>query len=250
MRLAIRFGLLDSCLDKESARLLDFFSGRAIPPEIGAPHGAPHGGVLWLSDGQEVVNLLKKSASLPVVSIDPFPSIRTHLAQYYCSAIQSHFPIVIPQDLSDCFPPRVTKGQYALIHPGSGSPKKNYSSQFYQSMVDELRRFGYQKVGFIFGPVEQEKMNVEEFDGQWLEQPDNLEELVSLLAGAALYIGNDSGVSHLSGFLGIPTIALYKSTDPKIWGVLGKKVAHISATNEESASHKIRECLKSWERDC
>ncbi|HDY67108.1 MAG: hypothetical protein JYX80_04950 [Candidatus Scalindua sediminis] len=51
-------------------------------------------------------------------------------------------------------------------------------------------------------------------------------------------------VSHLSGYLGIPTISLYKTTDPKVWGVLGRKVVHISAVNEESTSSKIRECLE------
>lgn len=242
MRLAITLGLLDTCLDKESARLLDFFSGGAIPPVIGSPHGA----VVWLSKGQKVVNLLKKSASLPVISIKPFPVLQTHIACYYCSTIRSHFSINIPKDLSDCFPHRATEGQYALIHPGSGSHRKNYLPQFYRGLADELRQIGCQKVGFIFGPVEREKMKIEEFAGEWIEQPENVEELANLLSGALIYIGNDSGVSHLSGYLGIPTITLYKTTDPKIWGTLGRKVVHISAVNEESATSKIREYLERY----
>ncbi|MFQ5964227.1 MAG: glycosyltransferase family 9 protein [Candidatus Scalinduaceae bacterium] len=249
MRLAINMGLLDSYLDKESTRLLDFFCGRSIPLEIGSPHGDPHGAVLWLREGQEMVNLLKKSASLPVIPIDPFPNKQMHLAHYYCSSIKSHFPITIPQSLSDCFPLRATKGQYALIHPGSGSSKKNYVPQFYLDLADELRRFGYQKVGFVLGPVEQEKMATEEFSGEWIEQPENVEELSKLLTNVSLYIGNDSGVSHLSGYLGIPTIALYKTTDPEIWGVLGRKVVHITAINEKSALDRIRECLKRFIMD-
>jgi ADP-heptose:LPS heptosyltransferase len=241
MRLAITLGLLDACIDKESARLIDFFSGRAVPSEIGSPHGA----VIWLSRGQDIVNLLKKSASLSVISINSFPALQTHIACYYCSAIFSHFPINIPKDLSDCFPVReIKKGQYALIHPGSGSPRKNYLPQFYRGLADELRQFGCQKVGFIFGPVEREKMKIEEFAGEWIEQPENVEELADLLSGASLYIGNDSGVSHLSGYLGIPTVALYKTTDPKIWGVVGRRVVHISAVNEDSASRKMREWFR------
>jgi heptosyltransferase-3 len=68
--------------------------------------------------------------------------------------------------------------------------------------------------------------------------------LADLLSRASLYIGNDSGVSHLAGFLGITTIALYKTTDSKIWGVSGKKVTHISADDEKSALRKIKECLR------
>ena len=241
MRLAISFGLLDTFIDKESAGLLDFFCGKSIPEKIGSPHGA----VLWLTEGQKVANLLKKPASLPVVSITPFPEEQTHLAQYYCSAVQSHFPITVPQELSDCFPLRATEGQYTLIHPGSGSPGKNYSPQFYRVLAKELKRLGYPKVGFIFGPVEEEKMNAEDFAGEWIERPKDVEALAGLLSCASLYIGNDSGVSHLSGFVGIPTIVLYKITDPKIWGVLGKKVTHISAADEESALRKIQGCLRS-----
>ncbi len=239
MRLAISFGLLDTYIDKESAGLLDFFCGKSIPEKIGSPHGA----VLWLTEGQKVVDLLKKSASLSVVSITPFPNEQTHLAQYYCSIIQSHFPTTVPQDLSDFFPARVAEGQYALIHPGSGSPEKNYSPQFYRILADKLRRHGYPETCFIFGPVEDEKLNAEDFAGERIERPQDVEVLAGLLSGASLYIGNDSGVSHLSGFVGTPTIALYKTTDPKRWGILGKKVVHISDANEDSAMRQIQECL-------
>lgn len=240
MRLAISFGLFDTYIDKESAGLIDFFCGKSIPEQIGSPHGA----VLWLTEGQKVVDLLKKSALLPVVSITPFPDEQTHLAQYYCSIVQSHFPITVPQELSDCFPARVTERRYALIHPGSGSPGKNFSPQFYRILSNELKQHGYHETGFIFGPVEDEKMNTEDFAGEWIERPKDVEALADLLSGASLFIGNDSGVSHLSGFMGTPTIALYKTTDPEKWGVLGRKVTHIFTADEKSALHKIQECLR------
>lgn len=240
MLLAINLGLLDTYFDNESACLLDFFCGRRIPEVIGSPQGA----VLWLTNGQETVDLLKQSASLPVVCIPPFPQTRLHLAQYYCSVIQSHITITIPQNLADCFPARITEGQYALIHPGSGSLEKNYNPSFYRNLANVLRRSGYRKVGFIFGPVEEEKMNTEDFTGEWIECPKDVMALADLLSHASIYIGNDSGVSHLSGFVGTPTIALYKTTDPKIWGVLGKKVTHISADEKKSALRKIQWYLR------
>ncbi len=245
MQLAINYGLLDTYIDNESADLLDFFCGKRIPEQIGLPHGA----VLWLTEGQQIVDLIRQTASLPVVSIPPFPDNKIHLAQYYCSFVKSHFPITVPENLSECFPANVAKGQYVLIHPGSGSPKKNYKPLFYRNLADELRRSGYRKVGFIFGPVEDEKMSQVDFNGEWIERPKNVAALARLLSNATLYIGNDSGVSHLSGFVGTPTIALYKYTDPKVWGVLGKKVVHISASDETSALHYIRELLR-MEKEC
>jgi len=241
MRLAINLGLLDSFIDMDSSKLLDLFNGKAIPPEIGHPGGA----VLWLSSGQNVVNLLKKYASLPVASIAPFPARRMHVALYHCQSMQSHFPVNIPKNLSDCFPPRTKKGNYALIHPGSGSPAKNYSPRFYLALADELQRFGYKKTGFIAGPAEKTTIIHKDFTGRWVEWPENVESLANLLADASLYIGNDSGVSHLAGILGVPAIVFYKTTDPEVWGVLGGKVAHIKAGNEKSALNKVLKLLSS-----
>jgi ADP-heptose:LPS heptosyltransferase len=240
MRLAIDFGLLDSFVNMDSSKLLDLFDGKAIPPEIGHPSGA----VLWLSSGQDIVKLLKKYALLPVVSIAPFPAKQMHVAVYHCQSIKSYFPIDIPNELSDCFPKRSKKGNYALIHPGSGSPAKNYSPKFYLTLAYELQRFGYKKVGFILGPAEKEIIGGD-FSGEWIEQPKNLEELADLLKNASIYIGNDSGVSHLSGIIGIPTITFYKSTDPEVWGTVGKRVAHIKAANEKSAMNKVLSLLSS-----
>ena len=239
MQLAISYGLINTYLDNESAGLLDFFCGERIPEEVGSPEGA----ILWLTDGQNTVEILRQSASLPIVCIPPFPQTEIHLAQYYCSAIQSHFAIKIPQNLSDCFPARSTEGQYALIHPGSGSFKKNYSPLMYRELANILRQSGYPKVGFVFGPVEEEKMNKEDFSGEWIESPKDVMALADLLSHASLYVGNDSGVSHLAGFTGTQTIVLYKTTDPKIWGVLGRNVTHISANSEKSALHNIQEYL-------
>lgn len=241
MRLAINLGLLDSFVNMDSSKLLDLFNGKAIPPEIGHPNGA----VLWLSSGQDMVNLLKKHASLPVVLIAPFPAKQMPVALYHCQSMQAHFPVTIPKNLSDCFPLRTKKGNYALIHPGSGSPAKNYSPQFYLNLADELERFGYQKTGFVAGPVEKTTITAEDFTGRWVEWPEDVEKLANLLDDASLYIGNDSGVSHLAGILGVPAIVFYKTTDPKIWGVLGRKVAHIKAGNEKSALNKVLKLLES-----
>jgi ADP-heptose:LPS heptosyltransferase len=186
---------------------------------------------------------LRKTATLPVVELTPFPRPGRHLALDYCLRLQAYFPIDIPRELAGSFPSPALHGEYALIHPGSGSTRKNYSPSFYLDLACELRERGYGKIGFIFGPVEQERLQEDDFAGEWIAKPHSLDELVDLLTGAALFIGNDSGVSHLSGFLGVPAIAFYKSTDPKIWGVLGRRVTHICAEDELQARQQLSSCL-------
>ena len=46
-------------------------------------------------------------------------------------------------------------------------------------------------------------------------------QLAGLLAGAALYIGPDTSVTHLAASTGVPVIALFGPTDPTRWGPIG-----------------------------
>ncbi len=43
-------------------------------------------------------------------------------------------------------------------------------------------------------------------------------ELTGLIAGARLYVGPDTSVTHLAAATGTPVIALYGPTDPRLWG--------------------------------
>jgi heptosyltransferase-3 len=53
--------------------------------------------------------------------------------------------------------------------------------------------------------------------------PD-LYDLAKFIAGAKAYIGNDSGITHLAAAVGVPTIAIFRSTDPNIWSPRGPHV--------------------------
>jgi heptosyltransferase-1 len=48
-----------------------------------------------------------------------------------------------------------------------------------------------------------------------------LAEVARLLAGAAVVVGVDTGLTHLAAALGVPVIALYCGTDPALTGVYG-----------------------------
>ncbi|HNR94058.1 MAG TPA: glycosyltransferase family 9 protein [Kiritimatiellia bacterium] len=116
------------------------------------------------------------------------------------------------------------------IHPGSGSPRKNWAPGNFIQLARALRERG-KDCFFILGEADAEcgeavRRNAPDFpvlDGC------GLEELAGTLAHAALYLGNDSGITHLAAALGMRVIALYGPTDPALWGARGREVVHIQA---------------------
>jgi ADP-heptose:LPS heptosyltransferase len=79
----------------------------------------------------------------------------------------------------------------------------------------------------VLGPVEEEK-----WAGRGRELPPDLAVLRSLplsalagmLASAAAYVGNDSGVSHLSAAVGTPTTALFAAPNDRHFAPRGARV--------------------------
>ena len=65
----------------------------------------------------------------------------------------------------------------------------------------------------------------------------NLRELAQWLSGARVFIGNDSGISHLCAAVGTQVIALFNETDPVIWAPRGPNVTILyqSATAQQVA---------------
>jgi hypothetical protein len=53
---------------------------------------------------------------------------------------------------------------------------------------------------------------------------DDMYELALWLASARLYIGNDSGITHLAAAVGTPVVAIFGPSDPAIWGPRGERV--------------------------
>jgi heptosyltransferase-2 len=51
----------------------------------------------------------------------------------------------------------------------------------------------------------------------------NLKEAIALMARCALFISNDSGLMHVAGALGVPTIAIFGSTNPKTTSPAGRR---------------------------
>jgi ADP-heptose:LPS heptosyltransferase len=70
---------------------------------------------------------------------------------------------------------------------------------------------------------------------------DNLYELACWLKTARLYIGNDSGITHLAAAAGMPVVAIFGPTDPAVWAPRGERVRVVSGNLDDISVDQIFE---------
>jgi heptosyltransferase III len=115
------------------------------------------------------------------------------------------------------------------LHAGSGSAAKRWPPERFAALAGVLCSLDLRPV-LIAGPQDGDITDAILAEaarrGVALTVARDLDilGLARLLAGCAAYVGNDSGVSHLAGLLGLPTLALFGPTDPAIWSPLGPRV--------------------------
>lgn len=123
---------------------------------------------------------------------------------------------------------RKSKEARFFVHPGSGSGLKNWPPENFAGLMKKASEsLPLAEWTVLEGPSDQE--TVAALCRLWkghlqVFRPGSLCRLASILKEGYLFVGNDSGVTHLAAFLGIPTLALFGPSDPKIWSPLGRQV--------------------------
>jgi ADP-heptose:LPS heptosyltransferase len=119
-----------------------------------------------------------------------------------------------------------------LLHPGSGAAFKCWPAERFLELGRRLSGTG-EPVTFVVGEAELDRWPARALDALAavgrLQRPQDLVALCELVHRASLFIGNDSGPAHLAGILGVPTIALFGPTTPRIWKPLGPRVTAVEA---------------------
>jgi heptosyltransferase III len=153
------------------------------------------------------------------------PMREQHCAEYL---VETLAPLgVLPE--TDARPLRVKAcgSEEVLVHPGSGSPTKNWPAARFAEVIRALRH----PVRLVVGEADlTTATDVEVCLGRALPRLEHapLDMLAARLAGCRGYIGNDSGVSHLAGLCGARTVVLFGPTSPIVWRPLGPSVNVLS----------------------
>jgi ADP-heptose:LPS heptosyltransferase len=115
-----------------------------------------------------------------------------------------------------------------VLHPGSGSRKKLWPLKHFLELFRHLQSKPDRKFLIILGPAEgpeiQQAFAKLETPNLILAKGLSLVQLASVMKGCRIFIGNDSGISHMAAALGLPTLAIFGPTDHRVWSPRGKKV--------------------------
>ena len=114
------------------------------------------------------------------------------------------------------------------IHPGSGSNAKNWSLENWIGLFSPNSRFpDLDRLVVISG--EADKVQTDELEHRWKNRDVHfakdlqLPRLAAILE-RAIFIGHDSGISHLAAAAGADCILLFGPTDPAVWAPMNENV--------------------------
>ena len=156
--------------------------------------------VSWYGAMREEFSAALRSVGVPFRLLRALPpeSVGCHAVDFYLR--QAGFEAAVALRLAPCLPvPRRagTRGDgFIAIQPFSGSRKKNWDLALFQAAAAHLTEMTGLPCEWCVGP-EEELPGTLRFDG--------LDEVANWLSGAALYLGNDSGISHLAAACGVPS---------------------------------------------
>ena len=225
----------DACIDMERGGWHRLFSREA---DIAGFSSCQFEHVFaFINDRENIVseNLYRLFPDSKIDILPPFPgpASKTHIAVYMMGGLRAAgLPVDPAESFDSAFSKplmELDKGDKSLIvlHPGSGSKTKNYSHEFWFKLLQHIKDDADhgRDICLLLGPAEEEIIQVigekaKELRAEIFICPHK-DELLSILRNTHLYIGHDSGVTHLAAMLGVKTIALFKDSSIDQWRPLG-----------------------------
>ncbi len=243
-RLLLECGVISDCLPLEGQACLGLFSGASsISKELYSCVNRCDRAVVWMEDKEGVLGSFFQEFGVANVQIQsPFSNgLRArHQSDRFLETLGeptrdsvSERTVQIPphllergKDYLDAL--RVSQEQsLVLVHPGSGSVHKRLEPRRMASLIERLWQEGMYPL-ILEGPADQDAV------GQalhFVSRPPlvlrglDLSQLAGVFGRVAVYIGHDSGVTHLAALLGVRTIAIFGPTDHHRWGPYGSHVS-------------------------
>lgn len=194
-------------------------------PGIDPPHGLLNEFdeiVTWYGSNRDEFRQATQHLHIEFHAALPPADSAAHAVDFFCQQLNA--PARNPQIQTD-----TAKRDFIAIHPFSGSARKNWPLAHYDSLAKTL------------GNVEW-CASLEQSLGERTPAliTHDLGELAQWLAQAKLYIGNDSGITHLAAAVGTPVLAIFQASHPRIWAPRGPHIRIFENPAIETILHAVQ----------
>ena len=133
------------------------------------------------------------------------------------------------------------------FHIGSGSSRKNWPTDHWIELIQRLDPFFND---FLLLGGEADEKVVHEFCARLGDRRlpmllnASLPDLCQALNECTVFVGHDTGVTHLAAAVGVPTVALFGPTNADVWAPLGEHVTVIRSPDGLMRSLPIAEAAE------
>lgn len=235
---------LDEVWDSGEARWVHLFSDGALPPQIRERLARFQLALVFSPHSQTLLPTRLHEAGIPAVHWLPsFPAMgletvaalqARHLAGLGLHYVPGPFRLEMGLRQDEELPELPGPGPWLAVAPGSGQLRKNWPLPHYYEVSRALGwEYGLHVV-WLAGPAEGALLPYLEAlakaQGQVLLTNRPLARVTRVLSRCRLYMGNDSGLTHLAAAVGEPDVlALFGPTDHRVWAPPGPRVRTLTA---------------------
>jgi len=159
--------------------------------------------VSWYGENRPEFRELMAGLGVPVRFLRALPDGSCHAADFYARQVG----LVTARPIVPC--PAVER-TFAVVHPFASAMAKRAPMETFRAVAAKLGRT--MPVHWLSGPEE-------DLDGA--VRISDLYDLACWLRGAKIFVGNDSGISHLAAAVGTPVMAYFQASDPRVWAPRG-----------------------------
>ncbi len=139
-----------------------------------------------------------------------------------------------------------SQGPLIVLHPGSGSPYKCAPSRVLATLASGLMAEPGRRLCVVGGPADHESVRQLEAELSSIEitflQEMDLLTMSRFIRQANLFIGHDSGLSHLAAGFGVPSLLFFGPTDPTQWAPQGAHVTVMRNVCQCEGDEAIKQC--------
>jgi ADP-heptose:LPS heptosyltransferase len=173
-----------------------------------------------LAHPDDVIGQLRKAGAGQVFHVSSRPPQGKHIVEHLHEGLGLPVP---PREPALRHLAAGERRDLIWVHPGSGGQRKCAPLEKLVPLIEKLKRHTGWPAAVTVGEEDAFLMDqalwprLVEAAGTLVLERRPLREVWSTLGTSRLYVGNDSGISHLAAGLGVASIVLFSASDPAQW---------------------------------